>query len=680
MRTLSFVATLLACVHVLASPAKAPSNKFEGRDLFAIQFAMEPQIRPDGRAVAYVRVSFDQMTDQQRKAIWLIDVETGEQTPIVAGPGSNWSPRWSSNGDRLAYVSTVNGRGPQLNVRWMSSGASVKLSDLPAAPRDLAWSPDDRWIAFTSFVPEEKLRLDGVLPKPEGATWAPPLEFITDIKYRTDEEGYLKPGYTHVFVAPTDGGAPRQLTFGPYNERGPLSWSTDCRQLYVSGNRNEHWQREPIDTELYEISVADGAIKPLTTRFGRDIAPLVSPNGSKLAWLGLEGKLRGYRAAELFVSDRRSGADSRSLTASLDRSITSAQWDPDGRGLYVQYDDRSVTKIAHVDLNGRIEPVIEGLRSASLYTPYTGGEFSVSRNGVVAFTDGRRQRLSEVSIVQRGRVRQLTNLNDALFADKTLAEIRPLNVRSSVDQRPIDAWLVTPPDFDRRRKYPMILEIHGGPYTAYGPMFSTDHQLYAAAGYVVLYCNPRGSTSYGAEFANLIHHRYPSEDYDDLMSAVDAAIAEGYVDADNLFVTGASGGGVLTAWTVGKTSRFRAAVAQKPIINWVSTVLTTDLSIYMSKYWFDKLPWQDPETYWKYSPLSLVGSVSTPTLLIVGDRDFRTPLSDSEQYYQALQIAGVDTGLVIVPGASHAGLTPPSQAAARVSTILAWFKRYRRES
>jgi dipeptidyl aminopeptidase/acylaminoacyl peptidase len=229
------------------------------------------------------------------------------------------------------------------------------------------------------------------------------------------------------------------------------------------------------------------------------------------------------------------------------------------------------------------------------------------------------------------------------------------------------------------KKYPLILEIHGGPYTSYGPVFSTDDQLYAAAGYLVLYTNPRGSTSYGEEFANQIQHDYPSHDYDDLMSAVDAAIATGLVDPDQLFVTGGSGGGVLTAWIVGRTHRFRAAATQKPVINWGSFALTTDIATYVPKYWFGKLPWEDPEGYWKHSPLSLVGNVTTPTLVVVGGEDYRTPVSDSEQYYEALQLRGVPTALVKVPGASHGGLAArPSQSAAKAGAILAWFDRYRR--
>ncbi len=246
------------------------------------------------------------------------------------------------------------------------------------------------------------------------------------------------------------------------------------------------------------------------------------------------------------------------------------------------------------------------------------------------------------------------------------------------DGRPIDAWLATPPGWQRGTKLPLILEIHGGPASAYGDYFSTDDQLYAAAGYAVLWTNPRGSTSYGAEFANTIDKNYPSDDYGDLMSAVDAAIADGTADADNLFVTGGSGGGVLTSWIVGKTNRFKAAVTQKPVINWISEALTMDNTIFTSSYWFNKRPWEDPMEYWRRSPLSLVGNVETPTAVVVGSNDYRTPVSESEQYYAALQIRGIPTALVKVPEASHGGIAArPSQAAAKAAAIIAWFDRWR---
>ncbi|HEY4367044.1 MAG TPA: S9 family peptidase [Steroidobacteraceae bacterium] len=673
------VLSLTVAMSAIAAPIDAPARKFEGSDLFALQYAEDPQIRPDGRAVVYTRVTNNVMIDRAQRSIWLVDLDTGIQTPVVTGAGSHSSPRWSPDGKRLAYVSTSEGGSSQLYMRWTQTGQSAKLAELTDAPGNLAWSNDGNSIAFTMFAADEKSKLGDAPPKPEGAQWAEPLQVITDLTYRADGAGYLKPGYTHVYIISSDGGAPRQITFGAFNEQGTPAWSADGKFIYVTGNRTEDWRRDPVNTEIYQVSVASGAIDALTKRVGPDNLTGISPDGSKIAYLGFDDKLLGYQNARLYVMDRN-GSNAHSLTDQLDRTIDDAQWAADGRSLYVRYDDKAITKVARVLLNGRIEPIAQGLAGGGLDRPYTGGSFTVASNGSVAFTSGTPHRPADVSVVRSGRVQQLTHLNEGALADKTLAEVKPLAVKSSLDQRPIDAWLVMPPDFDSNKKYPLILEIHGGPFSAYGPVFSTDDQLYAAAGYAVLYTNPRGSTSYGEEFANLIHHDYPDHDYDDLMSAVDAAIAQGHVDPDNLFVTGGSGGGVLTAWIVGKTQRFKAAATQKPVINWTSTTLTTDMYTYMPKYWFAKMPWEDPESYWKRSPLSLVGSVTTPTLVVVGDKDYRTPVSDSEQYYQALQLRGVPTALVKVPGASHGGIASrPSQSAAKASAILTWFERYRKK-
>ena len=664
---------------ISAAPPDAPSRFFTGRDLFDLQVASDPQISRDGRTVAYTRVGYDIMSDRARRSIWLIDTASGAHTPLAATKGSHSSPRWSPDGGRIAYVSTGDEGRPQLFVYWVQTGQTTRLTELLSAPDNLTWSPDGKSIAFTLFALDEKTELGAAPAKPDGAEWAEPLEIITDVTYRTDDEGYLKPGFTHVYVVPADGGAPRQLSFGAFNEAGPLAWSADGKFILASGNRTPGWRREPVNTEIYRIGVSDAAIAPLTTRTGPDAQPLVSPDGTKIAYLGYDDKLLGYQNAQLSIMDS-DGTNSRVISGALDRSIDDAQWAADGRSLYILYDDRAATKVARISLNGKIEPVAQGLSDAGLDRPYTGGQFSVSANGTVAFSGGTAQRPAEIFLARGGRVTQLTHLNDNAFAGKQLGAVQPLAVKSSFDQRPIDAWLLTPPDFDATKKYPLILEIHGGPYAAYGPVFSTDYQLYAAAGYIVLYTNPRGSTSYGEEFANLIQHDYPNHDYDDLMSAVDAAIAQGHVDADNLFVTGGSGGGILTAWIIGRTPRFKAAATQKAVINWTSLVLTTDGYTFMPKYWFSKLPWEDPEAYWKRSPLALVGAVTTPTLIIVGDKDYRTPVSDSEQYYQALQLRGVPTALVKVPGASHGGLTSrPSQSAAKASAVLAWFDRYRKK-
>jgi dipeptidyl aminopeptidase/acylaminoacyl peptidase len=669
--------TLAAAGQLAAAPLAPPLPKFEGKDIFSLQRASDPQIRPDGREVAYVRVTFDVMTDQPRRSIWLVDIEKKTQTPLDTGPGSATSPRWSPDGTRLAYVSK-DGSQSQLFVRWMQSGQVARITDLTDPPKDLQWSPDGQSIAFISMTPSEKVTLGSAPPKPEGANWAPSLTVFTDLKYRADNEGYLKPGYSHAFVVPAQGGYSRQLTFDPFNDVGPISWTPDGKYVLFSANRSKDWQRDPLTTQIYEVSVNDTTLTQLNHLAGPAYAPRVSPDGKKIAYLGFEDRFLGYQDVRVHVMDRDGGND-HSITDSLDRSIDDVQWAADGRSLFVRYTDTALTKVARLTLDGSLKLVVAGLSGSQLDRPYTfGSEFSVASNGAVAFTSGSTNAPTDLSIARDTNITRLTRLNDNLFAAKKPAETRQLIVRSSVDQRLIDAWFVIPPDFDAGKKYPLILEIHGGPYTSYGPAFSTDYQLYAAAGYVVLYTNPRGSTSYGEEFANLIYHDYPGHDYDDLISAVDAAIGTGFVNPNQLFVTGGSGGGVLTAWIVGRTHRFLAAAVQKPVINWSSFVLTTDESTYETKYWFGNVPWEDPDLYWKHSPLSLAGKVTTPTLVMVGSEDYRTPVSESAQYYGALQLRGVPTALVEVPGASHMGLAArPSQSAAMVSAILAWFDRYR---
>jgi dipeptidyl aminopeptidase/acylaminoacyl peptidase len=668
---------LLGLVAVTGLAADAPSARFEGADLFQLQCATDPQIRPDGTLVAYVRRSYDIMTDRARSAIWLIDVKTEAQSPLAAGPGSSSTPRWSPDGSRIAFVARDDDGRAQLMVRWLNSGTQARIADLTEAPRSLTWSPDGRSIAFVMFTVGEPAKLGEAPRKPTGAKWAEPLDLITDVNYRSDEEGYTRHGQTHLYVVAADGGAPRQLTFGPYDEEGPLAWSADARFVIVSGQRTEGWRLDPQNSELYRVAVSDGAITQLTHRIGPDRAPEVSPDGRHVAYLGFDDHLRSYEDTRLYVMDE-DGGNPRSLTDNLDRDVEGAHWAADGKSIYVFYVDHGSGTVARVFLDGRREPVASGLSGAVLDRPYSGGQFSVARDGTFAYTSGTTVRPSDVSVIRGRAVRQLTHLNDDLFQERTLASAQPLPVKSSFDQRPIDAWLLLPPGSKPGERHPLILEIHGGPFQSYGPVFSTDDQLYAAAGYAVVYSNPRGSTSYGADFANLIHHDYPGHDYDDLMSVVDAAIAAGAADAGQLYVTGGSGGGVLTAWIIGQTRRFRAAATQKPVINWAGWTLTTDMYPYAAKYWFAKRPWDDPDTYWKHSPLSLVGAVTTPTLVVVGDADYRTPVSDAEQYYQALQLRGVPTALVKVPGASHGSLAArPSQSAAKASAIIAWFNRYR---
>ncbi|MET0272936.1 MAG: S9 family peptidase, partial [Phenylobacterium sp.] len=604
-----FALAAAAAVGPVAAQAQGPSRTFTGRDIFGLRTAGDPQVRPDGGAIAYVRTTYDIMTDAGRPSIWLVDPQTGAQTPLVVEDAPATMPRYSPDGSRLAYVSATPGGPAQLYVRWIASGRSARVATLEQSPNDVAWSPDGKTLAFTMLTLDEGRRLAQPMTPPEGAKWAEPLKVIDRITYRADGAGYLKPGYRHLFAVSADGGAPRQLTFGKFDDGGPISFSGDGRSVVFATNREENWERNPQESEIYQVAVADGTLTRLTNRVGPDGAPAVSPDGSKIAYVGYDDqRKRGYENQRLYVMDR-DGRNSRVLTGSLDRSVGAPQWSPDGRAIYVGYNDKGMAKVARVTLDGRIETVADGLGGGSLDRPYTGGDFAVGRGGLVAFTASTPDQPADIAVMRGGKVQRLTRLNDDLFAGKTLARVEALPTVSSYDRKPIDAWIATPPGFDPSKKYPLILEIHGGPFSAYGPSFATDIQLYAQAGYVVVYSNPRGSTSYGEAFANEIDRNYPSHDYDDLMSVVDAAVAKGFVDPQRLYVTGGSGGGALTTWIVGKTDRFKAAAAQKPVVNWTSQVLTVDGYTFMAEYWFGKMPWEDPQGYWARSPLSLVGNV-----------------------------------------------------------------------
>ncbi len=305
------------------------------------------------------------------------------------------------------------------------------------------------------------------------------------------------------------------------------------------------------------------------------------------------------------------------LTTSLDRSIGKFVWRKDSRGLLFSHLDKGDTKLARVNLKGDIKPLDITIGGQALGRPYTSGDFAVSKKGDIVYTTAARSMPGDLALYRKGKNDDvLTHLNEDALGYKTLAQVEDLTITSSEDGRDIDAWIALPPGFDSSKTYPLILEIHGGPHAAYGPHFAMEIQLMAAKGYVVVWSNPRGSSSYGEEFGNLIHHNYPSKDYNDLMDVVDAVIAKGYIDTNNLFITGGSGGGVLTAWSIGMTDRFAAAVVAKPVINWVSFALTADAYPYFSQYWMADKPWNIADKLWKRSPLSLVGNVTTPTMLL----------------------------------------------------------------
>jgi dipeptidyl aminopeptidase/acylaminoacyl peptidase len=675
-------ATLLVCA-LAAVPVHAAersddplgAQRLRSVDLFQLEYADDVQISPDGRSIVYVRVSHDIMTDRARRNLWTVNVDGTGHRPLRSEIKSFSQPRWSPDGRRIAYVSAAEG-SPQLYVRWMDTGQTALLTNLAEAPGAITWSPDGATIAFTQFVPTSKAPLAAPPEKPAGANWAPPVKVVDSVTYRVDGAGYLETGYTQVFVISSEGGTPRQLTEGNFNNDGPLAFTPDGKHIVYSANRRAEWEYEAQESDLYSIEIATAKLTQLTTRTGPDNSPAVSPDGSKIAYLGFDDTLQGYTVTHLYVMDR-DGANARLVTGNFDRDVENPRWASDGRSIYFSFDDLGVKKLGLTTLTGKVTTLASGLGGTDLGRPYTSGGFSLSRTDRVAFNWNTPARPADVAVIGRTGVQPLTQLNDDMLGHKKLGAVRELKWKSAHDQREIQGWVITPPDYDPAKKYPLILEIHGGPFAAYGPNYTSELQLFAAAGYIVLYCNPRGSTSYGVEFGNLIHHAYPGNDYDDLMSGVDAVIAEGHVDTKNLFVTGGSGGGVLTAWIVGKTPRFRAAVVAKPVINWASFVLTADFPNFFYRYWFGAQPWEKPDEYWRRSPLSLVGNVTTPTMVLTGEADYRTPIAESEQYYQALKLRKIDTVMVRIPEASHGMNARPSNLIAKVDNILAWFEKHR---
>ena len=661
-----------------AADTSAPAT-FDYKDVFALEYAASPVFTPDSKHIIYERRSNDIMNDRMHLSLWRVDVKSGQHRPLIAEHASVRSPVLSPDGTKLAYLSDRSG-SQQLYVRYLDSGEDALLTNTSFAPGNVVWAPDGNSLAFTQFTPKsDKPLFSGMPAKPANAQWAETGRFIEDLNYRSDGAGYVPGGFNQIYLLPVEGGTPRQLTFTEYPLNGDLSFSNDGKQLFFSTNPSDNYAMEVMSSDIYALDIATGELSQTTSLEGPENNPQLSPDGKYLAFKHTTDRKLSFQSSDLWVMRRKDGKLTN-LTESFDRTTGQFDWGDDSDELFVSFQDAGQTKVARVELDGDMDKLSITLSGQSLGRPYTSGEFAVADNGALAFVSSDGTTPADLYVREsRGKVRQLTTLNEDVLGHLAIPAIEAMTVTSTVDERPIEAWMVTPPDFDPSKKYPLILEIHGGPHTAYGANFSAEIQLMAAKGYVVVWSNPRGSTSYGEDFANLIHHNYPSEDYNDLMDVVDGVIGKGFIDTNNLFITGGSGGGVLTAWSVGKTDRFAAAVVAKPVINWMSFALTADAYPYFTQYWMPGMPWEIPQHLWAHSPLSLVGNVTTPTMLLTGESDYRTPISESEQFYQALKLRGVETAMLRLPGASHGIASKPSRLIQKVGNILAWFERYRTE-
>lgn len=683
MRFASLPSLLLA---LLTSPLAAQTDRLTEMNVFDLEYASDPRISPDGEWVVYVRQFADVMTDMNYSNLWLVSSDGSEHRPLTTGKFLDNSPRWSPDGTRIAYMSNRDGV-PQIYMHWVASGQTAAITNLTDPAMGLSWSPDGSHLAFNKLVPAAPLTVGQMPAPPPGAQWAEPAKYTDEIVFRFDGIGDVPAGAWHLFVIPSEGGTPRQLTSGEQSYSsgfftlpgsGP-EWAPASDAIIVDANLREDSDLEWMDSEIYEISLADGSVRALTDRRGPDNAPSVSPDGSRIAYLGYDDRYQGYQVTRLHVMNR-DGSGSRVVSSSLDRTVYQVRWSPTGDAIFGLFDDEGNTKLALFQLDGSYEVVAENGGSGSMAYGGFGVSYTVAGDGSFAYTTSRPDLPGDIAVATPGQAPSLvTSVNADLFAGKTLASVEEIWWNSSKDGLPIQGWIMKPPGFDPEGSYPLILEIHGGPFANYGDRFDVEKQLWASMGFVVLYTNPRGSTSYGEEFGNLIHHAYPGDDFYDLNSGVDAVIAEGYIDEDNLFVTGGSGGGVLTAWMIGNTDRFKAAVSFYPVINWYSFALTADMAPVAVKYWFPGMPWDNVEHYEERSLLSVVSNVKTPTLIMTGEEDWRTPMSESEQYYKALKLLGVEAVLVRVPGEAHGIWGRPSHGISKITTVKGWFDKYATE-
>ena len=637
---------------------------FSWRDVFKIRTVSEPQLSTDGKHLLYVRSLPEGLNDSRKTYIWIVNVRTAEQHQWSKGVAG--SPRWLPDGTHISYQAHGSTGQWKYYIGTAENSQGTVLA-LPSGAGNVTWSPDGRSVAFTQFVAEPAATLGIHLPKPDSVQWAEPARVFTQKHFFSDGAGEAQPGYTHIFImSASGGGRPKQITEGPYNHNSGFAWTPDSKSIVFSSARGKNWEVNYYDENLYRVQVDNGAINQLTSFPYGARYPTISSDGKYIAFTGTTHNKKDYEQGELYVTSK-DGSGLQSISKRLDREISNFQWTANGNHLLATYDDHGITKLAKFGLNGQIRVLSEQL-----------DDYSVSSKGLMALTLTKNSKPADLFLrMQNGKVRQLTHENDSLFNHIKTGLVRELPVRSSTDGAQVGSWLTLPPDYDVARHYPLILSIHGGPHGDVGPNWSVQDQLFAAAGYAVLKVNYRGSLSYGFAFADKVYGNFPGPAYDDLISAVDAAIAVGIADPDRLFVTGGSAGGQLTTWIVGKTIRFKAAAAVKPVINLLAVALSNDQYPNYAYYEFSKPLWRDPLAYWNSSPLSLSDKVQTPTLLLVGEQDRRTPVSESVQFYHALQLHNIPTAIAIVPQASHGTLdSRPSQLINDTYMILDWFGRY----
>ncbi len=651
-------------------------RRLRPEDVFSFVHAAETKIAPIGGRIAAIMVRRDRATDRRVAHVALFDGAWHDLPGTTGATALAWSP----DSTRLAILardadaSTLTVHGP--------AGAATLVTGSKLL-RELAWSPDGTTIAFQRQEPVAAHEWLTLPAAPEGSQWAPPPTITDRLAWRHDTVGLLPEAVWQTCVVPAAGGAARQITEGPwfsgfYFPPG-LGWTPDGTALILAASRRADWDRAMSDIHIQQIDVATSAVHPLTHEPGAQANPAVSPDGRFLAYTAvIERKISG-QLRRVFLCDMDSGA-TRELLPDFDRGIDSLAWTADSTALILASDGPGYRGLLRAGLDGSVTELMQNLGSGGIEMPYQGGGFSLARDGSLAYI---RAGIDTPGDIARrgpnGDETVLTALNAELAAE--IGGFRPaerLSVPASSDGAPIDAWLILPPGTPPEAGWPVVLEIHGGPYAAYGERFSIKHQTLAANGYAVLFANPRGSVGYGEAFAAALHNRFPGPDHSDLMDVMDSVIARPDIDATHQYITGVSGGGTLTLWAIGHTSRFRAAISIKPVVSWESWMLTADLGPFVGRTWLgQETPWSAPAHFRALSPLAHLPGATTPTLIMAGETDVRTPISEAEQAYACLKMQGTTAALMRFPGASHSSAAMrPSHVAAEVAASLAWFARF----
>lgn len=674
---------LFALLLGAAVPALS-ATPFEPADIYRISMVTDPKVAPDGVQVLFTRAFFDIQTDQRQGEVWLATLKGKalDKHLLIPAAARASGAEWSPDGKRIAYVAPHLGK-PQIWIMDVAEGIGRPLTTMRLqGVRGLAWSPDGSRIGFVARVEGTGPKIAGMPAKPEGAIWAPEPKIITDFSYRSNDSGWRTPGADHVFMVPASGGAPVQLTRGSSDQVSDdsLAWTPDGSRLVYAARVRQGNEALANETDLYAVAAAEGGVVTrLTDIDGTETGASVSPDGKMLAWTGQVKGTKFYSQPDLWVRPLAGGMPVN-LTRTLDRPVIEGRWAKDGKALHVFYNDAGYTRVALVPVaGGKPKVVVEKIGGTRLYLPSSGGNWSEGA-GTYAYTTVEADRPAALGISRGGKEIAHVDFNEAWRAGKSIGKLERVTWTSPVGGLPIEGWVQYPPDFDATKTYPIALEIHGGPNTDYGPYFSITHQIYAARGYIVLFANPRGSIGYGERFANAISPEYggtyPGADHDDLMAGMDEMLKRPYVDARNQFIGGGSGGGVLTTFAIGKTDRFRAAAALRPVTDWSIQALTSDIQAVTLSNWVPGNPWDNRDVYWQRSTISLVGNVKTPTLLITGEADYRTPIAQTEAYYQALKVRGIDAMMVRLPEANH-GMGRPSQWLQSNLAVVDWYDRYK---